>query len=139
MSVGKPKKHSEQKEKKHDMFELEFSATHLVHGEIAEKAKVDAPVAKENEGNVLPIGNAVAEAQLNEAEVRAQVAEAKTEIVALYAQEAKLLEQQMDVLIKKVFAQNPELKPYLLRMKKLLADHSDIKKIMDKDPLKKSA
>lgn len=132
---------NEEASSEHDLMDLEFTATNVAIKFDSSKIANKSHEASITESNILPINQSIgANAHsLSKAEIRAQVAEAKTEIVATFAAEAKVLEHQMNQIIKQMYAKNPEMKPLLLKMKKLLADHSDIKRISSVDPLKKSA
>lgn len=58
--------------------------------------------------------------------------EAQVKLIALFSSEAKLLEAEMNKLIKGAYAKAPGAKPYFLKMKKLLQMHADIEKILEK-------
>ncbi len=56
--------------------------------------------------------------------------ESQIKLISTYASEAKLLESEMNKIIKKIYQVQPKLKPLLMRMKKLLKDHSDLEKVL---------
>lgn len=121
----------------HDLLDLEFTATNVAIKFDSSQIASKAHDASSTYSNLVPMQ--AMGAGLSDAELRAQVAEAKTELVAMFASDAKLLEHQMNQMIKQMYAKNPELKPFLLKMKKLLADHADVKRISKVDPLKKAS
>lgn len=109
-----------------DVLELEFTATNIA-------LNFDSSHGQEDTNPSLLNFPRVDIPSLNQAEIRAQVAEAKTEIIAKFAAEAKTLEHQMNLIMRQIYAQNPEMKPWLLKMNKLLSEHSDIKRILSVD------
>lgn len=121
----------------HDLLDLEFTATNVAIKFDSSQISNKGHDASSTHNNIAPI-QAMGLGH-SDAELRAQVAEAKTELVAMFASDAKLLEHQMNQMIKQMYAKNPELKPFLLKMKKLLADHADVKRISHVDPLKKAS
>ena len=54
------------------------------------------------------------------------VLEAQVKLIALYSGEAKVLESQLNKIIKSIYSLHPELKPQLMMMKKLIAEHANI-------------
>ena len=58
--------------------------------------------------------------------------EAQVKLIALFSSESKLLEAEMNKLIKGAYSKAPDAKPYFLKMKKLLQMHADIEKILEK-------
>ena len=80
---------------------------------------------------------AISENALLNAEVQARiqlaVAQAKTEIIAKAAAEAKLLEHKVVKLLTQAHAKAPAAKAELMAIKKMLAENADPKKLMDED------
>ncbi|OIQ20828.1 MAG: hypothetical protein BM556_02475 [Bacteriovorax sp. MedPE-SWde] len=64
--------------------------------------------------------------------VEVDTLEAQVKLIALFSSEAKLLEAELNKLIKGAYSKAPEAKPYFLKMKKLLQMHADIEKILEK-------
>ncbi len=60
-----------------------------------------------------------------------QILEAQIKLIAVFVSEAKMLEAELNKLIKAMYAKSPESKPYLLKMKKLIQDHANIEKALD--------
>jgi hypothetical protein len=69
---------------------------------------------------------------LADAKVEVNTLEVQTKLIAIFASEAKILESEMNKLIKGAYGKAPGLKPYFLKMKKLLAQHADIQSTLDK-------
>jgi hypothetical protein len=112
---------------KDNVIKLEFTATQEVK-------EMGVPVVSNDEegaevhqlptaaNNVVPVVNQGAIDTL----------EAQVKLIALFSSEAKVLEAEMNKLIKGAYAKAPEAKPYFLKMKKLLQMHADIEKILEK-------
>lgn len=66
-----------------------------------------------------------------EAKIRVAVAEKLTTVVAQYAQETKLLEERINRHLSRIAAAAPKTKSELIKIKKLLAEHAQIKKELD--------
>lgn len=77
--------------------------------------------------------NALLNAEV-QARVQLAVAEAKTEIVAKAAQEAKLLEHKIVKLLTQAHAKAPAAKAELMAIKKMLAEYSDPKNLLGESP-----
>lgn len=84
------------------------------------------------------LNHAIEASALLNAEVQARVqlavAEAKTEIIAKAAQEAKLLEHKIVKLLNQAHAKAPAAKAELMTIKKMLAEFSDPKNLLSENP-----
>lgn len=60
------------------------------------------------------------------------VLEAQVKLIALFVSEARILEAELNKYIHAVHKQSPQSKKYLLQMKKVIKDFSDIEKILEK-------
>ena len=60
-----------------------------------------------------------------EASIKIKVLEGSTELLLAKAQEAKVLEHQVNEIIGRIHKKVPGLKPELLRLRKILSDYSD--------------
>lgn len=91
-----------------------------------------AEVPTEQTNNLIPISSVLDKLE-EQAHVNVDliVLEAQIKTITTFVTEAKVLEIEMNKLIKGIFAKSPELKPYLLRMKKLLQDHANIEKALE--------
>lgn len=90
--------------------------------------------------NIIPISSVLGSyQQVQGANVELLVLEAQVKTVTTFITEAKILEIEMNKLIKAMYGKNPELKPYLLRMKKLLQDHANIDKALEATKVKASS
>lgn len=74
--------------------------------------------------------NALLNAEV-QARVQLAVAQAKTEIIARAAQEAKLLEHKVVKLLTQAHAKAPAAKAELMAIKKMLAEHADPKNLIE--------
>ncbi len=66
-----------------------------------------------------------------QARVQLAVAQAKTEIIAKAAQDAKLLEHKVVKLLTQANAKGPAAKAELMAIKKLLAEHAEVKNLIE--------
>lgn len=112
---------------KDNVIKLEFTATQEVK-------EMGVPVVSNDEEGAeihqLPTAaNSIAPV-INQGEI--DTLEAQVKLIALFSSEAKVLEAEMNKLIKGAYAKAPEAKPYFLKMKKLLQMHADIEKILEK-------
>ena len=62
-----------------------------------------------------------------EAKTKAALIEAETKMIALYAQETKLLEYKILQIVKDIYAKAPAVKGELLQIKELLKTHAEIR------------
>jgi len=111
-----------------DVIKLEFSVYRELEAEgpitVSEDSN-DSEVAKVHH---LPTANMAVNGHRGEIDTL----EAQVKLIALFGSEAKLLEAEMNKLIKGAYSKAPEAKPYFLKMKKLLQLHADIEKILEK-------
>lgn len=109
---------------------LEFTAQTVVE-DIANSPSSENNTKKEVEENkgaeVIPM----AQTKSPSAPSETQLLEAQIKLIAIFVSEAKVLEKEMNKLIKAMYAKSPESKPYLLRMKKLIQDHANIEKVLE--------
>lgn len=104
----------------------------------------DAPISGEKTGlHQIPSSKRNMSSTLSDdvvnLKVEAEVAKAKIELVSLYAQETKELEIQINTILKKINASNPNLKPLLIHIKKLLTNHSNLKRLTSASPEEKAS
>ena len=76
-------------------------------------------------------GAAVSHLHLVKLQSNVDKPESQIKLISTFASETKVLEAEMNKIIKKLYQAQPKLKPYLMRMKKLLKDHTDIEKILE--------
>ena len=76
-------------------------------------------------------GAAVSHLHLVKLQSNVDKLESQIKLISTFASETKVLEAEMNKIIKKLYQAQPKLKPYLMRMKKLLKDHTDIEKILE--------
>ncbi|MGI4993637.1 hypothetical protein ACRXCV_13445 [Halobacteriovorax sp. GFR7] len=60
------------------------------------------------------------------------VLEAQVKLIALFVSEARLLEGELNKYIHAIHKQSPQSKKYLLQMRKVVKDFSNIEKILEK-------
>lgn len=113
---------------KDNVIKLEFSATQEVKN-------MGVPVVSNSEEGAevhqLPTAAGAPVTQIvNQGPI--DTLEAQVKLIALFSSEAKLLEAELNKLIKGAYSKAPEAKPYFLKMKKLLQMHADIEKILEK-------
>ena len=76
-------------------------------------------------------GVGVSHLQLVKLQSNVDKLESQIKLISTFASETKVLESEMNKIIKKLYQAQPKLKPYLMRMKKLLKDHTDIEKVLE--------
>ena len=76
-------------------------------------------------------GVGVSHLQLVKLQSNVDKLESQIKLISTFASETKVLESEMKKIIKKLYQAQPKLKPYLMRMKKLLKDHTDIEKVLE--------
>ena len=85
-------------------------------------------------------GNVVPHLQLVKLQSNVDKLESQIKLISTFVSETKILEAEMNKIIKKIYQAQPKLKPYLMRMKKLLKNHTDIENILEiaKDKVEES-
>ncbi len=130
-SKAEKPKASKQKSGQDNVVELQFTAYAEI--ESMDPASLAAPSSDSSEASkgaqVHHLPTASSHAVSN---VQVDTLEAQVKLIALFSSEAKLLEAEMNKLIKGAYSKAPEAKPYFLKMKKLLQMHADIEKILEK-------
>ncbi|MEH0860787.1 hypothetical protein [Halobacteriovorax sp. DPLXC-1] len=81
-----------------------------------------------------PVGEVTHTQILNLAKANNEVdvLEAQVKLIALFVSEARILEAELNKYIHAIHKQSPQSKKYLLQMKKVVKDFSNIEKILDK-------
>lgn len=123
-------------------FVLEFTAQKLIQkaedGNIVEISQ--APSAEASHPNMSssfssPTHSAVNINALSEilskSSHEVDVLKVQMSLITTFVTEAKVLEIEMNKLIKAMYAKYPDAKPYLLRMKKMLQDHAKMEKALE--------
>ena len=62
-----------------------------------------------------------------EVKIKSATIEAETKMIALYAQETKLLEYQILQIVKDIYAKAPAVKGELVKIRELLKTHAEIR------------
>ncbi|EQC46547.1 hypothetical protein [Bacteriovorax sp. Seq25_V] len=107
---------------------LEFTAQALVGRNDNNSLVIKNPQEEDREKNGADVIPLAAKAVAPPSD--AQILEAQMKLIAVFISEAKVLEVEMNKLIKVMYAKSPESKPYLLKMKKLIQDHANIEKAL---------
>lgn len=126
MANEKKKENSKQSDKTKTLIELDFTA----------QSDILAAEAREKEKSTPESGQSGVQGQpqiisMVKGGNEVDVLEAQIKLIALFASESKVLEKELNRLIKQIYSKSPDSKPYLLKMKKLLKEFSDIDKILN--------
>lgn len=117
---------------------LEFSITNQIKS--VDLSKLGGSSSEDNSNNLSevpraqPVGEVTHTQILNLAKANNEVdiLEAQVKLIALFVSEARVLESELNKYIHAVHKQSPQSKKYLLQMKKVIRDFSNIEKILEK-------
>ncbi len=106
---------------------IQFSIVH----QLSEEGSVEvSPGEEAHSDNRINPGIDISNIHLLKLQSDVDKLESQIKLISTYASEAKLLESEMNKIIKKIYSVQPKLKPLLIRMKKLLKDHSDLENVL---------
>ncbi len=114
-----------------DEKQLQFSVVRQLREEGPVEISDDDHGSENTSAQSLQSGVGVSHLQLVKLQSNVDKLESQIKLISTFASETKVLESEMNKIIKKLYQAQPKLKPYLMRMKKLLKDHTDIEKVLE--------